>query len=231
MSRTHRNWKQRTEDNELKRLVDKVLGAKEVNDELEKARDVMRSLVGHRGNGEMADLYHLVNNAALEADKVFTSLAKDLAKKIYPTPPANENAKYLMDLNQIVDDHFGIYMSRPTNETSYITFLPEEKLAEVVPAKYSPGLNEQAREFSNRIIKIATEVGTLDDIDDSLSKEEQEVVVKKRWDTFMAIYQRVYGESVNIELKRCLGLRNDSSPLDKSLGPDIDSLKKVNWKF
>ena len=45
-------------------------------------------------------------------------------------------------LNAFIDDHFGIYLSRPTEYVGYITFLPEDKLAELIASKHAPAPNE-----------------------------------------------------------------------------------------
>jgi allophanate hydrolase subunit 1 len=108
-------------------------------------------------------------------------------------------------LDTFVDEHFGIYMSRPTEETAYITFLPEDKLAEVVPAEQAPKLNELARAFTTVMVFLLEKQDVLRDVLDSLTDKEKEHEVKTRFETFIKSYKAEKGDDVKDVLKHFLG--------------------------
>lgn len=110
-------------------------------------------------------------------------------------------------LNAFIDDHFGVYLSCPTEDTAYITFLPEDKLAEVVPAESAPRLNELARTFSTQITKLMDKHKFLEDIDDNLPTSEKEREIRQRCEAFMKLHEALYGETVQVRLKKIMGLR------------------------
>ena len=104
-----------------------------------------------------------------------------------------------------VDEHFGIYMSKPTEETAYITFLPEDKLAEIVPAEQAPKLNELARAFTTVMVHILEKEGVLVDVSDALTSEEQEKEIKTRFETFFKNYFSKKEDTIKDVLKHFLG--------------------------
>jgi len=108
-------------------------------------------------------------------------------------------------LDPFVDEHFGIYMSRPTEEAAYITFLPEDKLAEVVPAEQAPKLNELARAFTTVMVHILEKEGVLIDVADSLSDEDKEKEIKTRFEDFFKLYISRKEDSIKDVLKHFLG--------------------------
>ncbi len=83
-------------------------------------------------------------------------------------------------LDPFVEEHFGIYLSRPTEETGYITFLPEDKLAELIPSDQAPKLNELARAFTTVMIHLLNQDDVLADVADSLSDADKEKEIKER---------------------------------------------------
>jgi len=117
--------------------------------------------------------------------------------------PEWEQANVVLD--PFVDGHFGIYMSKPTEETAYITFLPEDKLAEVVPAEQAPKLNELARAFTTVMVHILEKEGVLVDVSDALSGEEQEKEIKTRFETFFDGYFSKKEDTIKDVLKHFLG--------------------------
>lgn len=108
-------------------------------------------------------------------------------------------------LDPFVDEHFGLYMSRPTEDTAYITFLPEDKLAEVIPAEQAPKLNELARAFTTLMMHLLEKDGVLVDVDDALSDEEKEKEIKTRFETFFKKYEDEKGDTIKDVLKHFLG--------------------------
>jgi hypothetical protein len=175
-------------------------------------------------NDNNPDLFHMCNNISEETNKALNKMSRQVANLLNPTPPFNENLELMKTLNMIVDDYFGIYMARPTEDTAYITFLPEDKLAELIPSEYAPKLNDLAGVFSDKINRFAAEVHTFDSISDDLSQDEQEEIVKKRFKKMLKSYKEIYGVSVQSELKRIFGIRTDASP-------NSNSGKHVSWDF
>ena len=110
-------------------------------------------------------------------------------------------------LNAFVDEHFGIYASMPTPDTCYITVLPEDKLANLVPVECCPAINERARKFTKHINKVLKRHNFLEDIPDDISINEKEIRVRKRMESFFVFYESLYGISVIVALKHYLGLR------------------------
>jgi hypothetical protein len=108
-------------------------------------------------------------------------------------------------LDPFVDKHFGIYLSRPTDDTGYITFLPEDKLAEVIPPEQAPRLNELARAFTTVMDHLLRQKGVLDDVSDSLTDKEQEKEIKTRFETFLDDYKQAKGDNIKDVLKHFLG--------------------------
>lgn len=123
-----------------------------------------------------------------------------MANKYFPDW---EKANLVLDT--FVDENFGIYMSRPTEETAYITFLPEDKLAEVVPAEQAPKLNELARAFTTVMVFLLEKQDVLRDVEDSLTDKEKEHEVKTRFETFIKSYKTEKGDDVKDVLKHFLG--------------------------
>lgn len=117
--------------------------------------------------------------------------------------PDWEQANVVLD--PFVDEHYGIYMSKPTEETAYITFLPEDKLAEVVPAEQAPKLNELARAFTTVMVHILEKEGVLEDVSDALTSEEQEKEIKTRFETFFDNYFSKKQDTIKDVLKHFLG--------------------------
>ena len=108
-------------------------------------------------------------------------------------------------LDPFVDKHFGIYLSRPTEDTGYITFLPEDKLAELIPSDQAPKLNELARAFTAVMVYTLGAQDVLRDVEDSLSDEEKETEIKERFETFFAVYLGDKGDKISDVLKHFLG--------------------------
>ena len=108
-------------------------------------------------------------------------------------------------LDTFVDEHFGIYMSRPTEDAAYVTFLPEDKLAEVIPADQAPKLNELARAFSTVKIHLLEREGVLDDVDDALSDSDKEKEIKTRFENFFDTYFKDKKDTIKDVLKHFLG--------------------------
>jgi hypothetical protein len=123
-----------------------------------------------------------------------------MANKYFPDW---EKANLVLDT--FVDEHFGIYMSKPTEEAAYITFLPEDKLAEVVPADQAPKLNDLARAFTTVMVHLLERDGVLVDVADSLSDTEKEKEIKTRFETFLSSYTARTGDDVKDVLKHFLG--------------------------
>ena len=117
--------------------------------------------------------------------------------------PDWEQANVVLD--PFVDKYFGIYLSRPTEDTGYITFLPEDKLAEVIPAEQAPKLNDLARAFTSVMVYLLEQKHVLDDVDDSLTDKEKEEEIKKRFDNFLSEYEKIKGDSIKDVLKHFLG--------------------------
>jgi len=108
-------------------------------------------------------------------------------------------------LDPFVDEHFGIYLSRPTEETGYITFLPEDKLAEVIPSEQAPILNELARAFTTVMIHLLGQDDILADVEDALSDTEKEDEIRTRFLGFFKKYEDEKGDKVRDVLKHFLG--------------------------
>jgi len=108
-------------------------------------------------------------------------------------------------LDPFIDEHFGVYMSRPTEDTAYITFLPEDKLAEVIPADQAPVLNDLARAFTTVMVHLLEKKKVLRDVDDALSDTEKEKEVKERFEKFFKDYKDLKGDEVKDVLKHFLG--------------------------
>jgi allophanate hydrolase subunit 1 len=108
-------------------------------------------------------------------------------------------------LDTFVEEHFGIYMSRPTEDTAYVTFLPEDKLAEVVPAEHAPKLNDLARAFTTVMVFLLEKEGVLEDVADSLSDKEKETEIKTRFERFFKSYKTKKGDDMKDVLKHFLG--------------------------
>ncbi|KKM13255.1 hypothetical protein LCGC14_1718120 [marine sediment metagenome] len=108
-------------------------------------------------------------------------------------------------LDPFVEEHFGIYLSRPTEETGYITFLPEDKLAELIPSDQAPKLNELARAFTTVMIHLLNQDDVLADVADSLSDADKEKEIKERFEKFFATYKKEKHDSVKDVLKHFLG--------------------------
>jgi len=123
-----------------------------------------------------------------------------MANKYFP-----EWDKANLVLDTFVDEHFGIYMSRPTEDAAYITFLPEDKLAELVPADQAPKLNELARAFSTVMIHLLEKEGILVDVDDKLSDPEKEKEIKSRFEGFFNTYFNNKKDTIKDVLKHFLG--------------------------
>lgn len=117
--------------------------------------------------------------------------------------PDWEQANVILD--PFVDKHFGIYLSRPTEDTGYVTFLPEDKLAEVIPAEQAPKLNELARAFTSVMVYLLEQKHVLDDVDDALTDKEKEEVIKTRFEKFFAEYEAVKKDKIKTVLKHFLG--------------------------
>lgn len=117
--------------------------------------------------------------------------------------PDWEKANVVLD--PFVDEHFGIYLSRPTEETGYITFLPEDKLAELIPSEQAPKLNELAKAFTTVMIHLLTKKGVLADVEDSLSDSEKETEIKERFEKFFDEYEKEKGDKIQDVLKHFLG--------------------------
>jgi hypothetical protein len=117
--------------------------------------------------------------------------------------PDWEKANVVLD--PFVDEHFGIYLSRPTEETGYITFLPEDKLAEVIPSEQAPKLNELARAFTTVMIFLLEKEGVLVDVADSLSDTEKETEIKERFENFFKNYFAKKQDNIKDVLKHFLG--------------------------
>ncbi len=116
-------------------------------------------------------------------------------------------------LDPFIDEHFGVYMSMPTPKVIFITFLPEEKLAEVVPSEVAPKLNELARAFTTFITYLMEREGVLADIDDSFDEEQVKTVLRERFTKFFKHYKEEKGDDIKDVLKHFLGcpviLRDD----------------------
>jgi len=124
-----------------------------------------------------------------------------LKNKVFPNwAPADYT------LNDFINEHFGIYLSRPTENTGYITFLPEDKLAAIIPCEAVPIFNERARAFTNHLNPILKKRGTLNNVSDSVSHLKQERIIKKRFMKFFRFYNRTHHKSVIRELKIFLGI-------------------------
>ncbi len=108
-------------------------------------------------------------------------------------------------LDPFVDKHFGIYLSRPTEDTGYITFLPEDKLAELIPSDQAPKLNDLARAFTTVMIHILGSDDVLADVSDALSDKEKETEIKERFEKFFAKYEKEKGDTIKDVLKHFLG--------------------------
>lgn len=104
--------------------------------------------------------------------------------------------------NKFVDNHFGIYLSRPTPETGYITFLPEDKLAEIIPSEIAAALNNMARDYTENIKKKMKPLGTLNDVSDDITEAEQEDIIRERLRIFFKEHKRRYRETAAECLKR-----------------------------
>jgi len=223
MNRTHRNWKQRTEDNLLSKKIDRLLAAQQ-------SLELVKTLVANVGTIQSlyrcSDLYHMTNNISKELDKLVETISKDVATLLNPSPSLNENLDLMKALNTMIDDHFGVYISRPTKETSYITFMPEDKLAEVIPAEYAPKVNELARVFTEKVNRFAAELDTLDDVPDNVPEDVQEQILKKRFKRLFKAYKNAYGESLKTELKRTSGIPTDPSP-----NPNRSTSNNLTWNF
>ena len=89
---------------------------------------------------------------------------------------------------------FSIYLSRPTEDTGYVTFLPEDKLAEVIPAEQAPKLNELARAFTSVMVYLLEQKHVLDDVDDSLTDKQKEEEIKNRFEKSLADYKKAKGD-------------------------------------
>jgi hypothetical protein len=109
-------------------------------------------------------------------------------------------------LNAFIDSHFGLYLSRPTEETGYISFLPEDKLVDLIPGDVAPALNDRAREFTLFLIPILEKHSILDDVPDG-RYDHQECIIRQRFHGFEKVYQGLYGETVVETMKSYLGLR------------------------
>jgi hypothetical protein len=117
--------------------------------------------------------------------------------------PGWEKANVVLD--PFVDEHFGIYLSRPTEETGYITFLPEDKLAELIPSDQAPKLNELARAFTTVMIHLLNKENVLDDVADALSDTEKEKEIKERFERFFKKYEKEKKDKISDVLKHFLG--------------------------
>lgn len=117
--------------------------------------------------------------------------------------PDWEQANVILD--PFVDKHFGIYLSRPTEDTGYVTFLPEDKLAEVIPAEQAPKLNDLARAFTSVMVYLLEQKHVLDDVDDSLTDKQKEEEIKNRFDKFLSEYKTTKGDEIKDVLKHFLG--------------------------
>lgn len=123
-----------------------------------------------------------------------------MANKYFPDW---EKANVILD--PFVDEHFGIYMSKPTEEVAYITYLPEDKLAEVVPPEQAPRLNELARAFTTVMTHLLEKDGVLEEVEDLLSDPDKEKEVKTRFEAFFQKYKKDKGDDVKDVLKHFLG--------------------------
>lgn len=110
-------------------------------------------------------------------------------------------------LNAFIDDHFGIYLSRPTPDCAYITFLPEDKLATLIPCEQAPALNERARKFTEHMNNVLKKHKMLEDIPDDIIYSDQELSIKLRFESFFKLYESIYKQPVVVTLKQYLGLR------------------------
>lgn len=110
-------------------------------------------------------------------------------------------------LNAFIDDHFGIYLSIPTPESAYITILPEDRLAKVVPSFYAPRLNELARSYTTHITEFIKKHKLLTDIPDDLPMDIKEGLIKDKCMAMLASYERIYNKTMLVSLKQFLGLR------------------------
>lgn len=123
-----------------------------------------------------------------------------MSNKYFPDwPEAN------VVLDPFIDQHFGIYLSRPTEDTGYITFLPEDKLAEVIPSEQAPKINELARAFTTVMVHLLEQKHVLDDVDDALTDKEKEKEIKTRFEKFFADYKTAKGDEIKDVLKHFLG--------------------------
>jgi len=118
-------------------------------------------------------------------------------------------------LNAFVDDNFGLYISKPTEETAYLTFLPEDKLAEMIPAQHAPILNERARIFTNQMTKFFNKYKILAEIKDELPEAEKEAIIRLRHEAAEKLHRADFGEAIVTRLKKTLGLREVYDKLQK----------------
>jgi hypothetical protein len=98
-------------------------------------------------------------------------------------------------------------MSVPTPECAYLTFLPEDRLAEIVPAKQAPRINERARAYTNHVIKFIEKHKLLTDIPDDLPMDVKEQLIKSKCITMLESYEQIYKKTMLVSLKQFLGLR------------------------
>ena len=109
-------------------------------------------------------------------------------------------------MNDFINKHFGIYLSRPYEGLGIITFLPEDKFATHISSEHAPVLNERAKAFTDHMVPIMEKRGTLNNVSDSLSPLRQEKIIKRRFMKFFRFYKRKHHKSVIRELKVFLGI-------------------------
>jgi len=119
-------------------------------------------------------------------------------------------------LNAFIDDHFGLYLSIPSPETAYITFLPEDKLSELIPAEQACKLNERARVYTEHVNKFVEKHNLLGDVPDNFPMVVKEALIKSKCEAMLESYEKVYKKTMLVALKQYLGLRIDYDKLCES---------------
>jgi len=179
---------------------DKLLAEDTETCSLEDMLIVMRSpgVVFNDKSGNIAEL----------GDALAILVESVMELKEEPKNPKELSKATKLALEQLIDEHFGVYMAVPNDEFAYLDFLPSDELATIIGVSDASLYYEKTQAFMEPIKKLMEMAGVLEEIPKK-KEYKAEQIIKKRMNKFFKDYEQLYGVSIQNAMKEAYGICSD----------------------